>query len=417
MDTSRIAGFVLQDKLHRAVPGWLNEGAISAVIALAKWQEENTVLGDVAEIGVHHGKFFILLANLRRRYERAFAIDVFDDQHLNSDKSGRGDLSKFMENLRVYGSEVGLTVLKKDSKMLTRADFYSSRKGNIRLFSIDGAHTAEHTCSDLAIAAELIGADGLIILDDFYNPDWPGVQEGLHRYLMNRARDMAPFAYGNNKLFICKTASHAKYLRFVENELRPFFLHYKRVEIGDFPVAHLSLPGPELVFDSNLRLIPNVFPLRGPAIPPGVEFGAGWAELQSNGVWTRGSHSELRLRLSAALPDPAALCIEVEPFLHLRRTSRRLSITLNDRPIGEFTFDRTTPQCLDIPLPTGIMHSDCNLAFDIEGPDRPSETLGTQDDRQLGFFFKRIRFFEDPSVHRDSLAFDCNHGAPQRSVS
>jgi Methyltransferase domain len=403
MDTSRIARYVLQDKLHRTVPGWLNEGAISAVVAFAKWQEENKVLGDVAEIGVHHGKFFILLANLRRRHERAFAIDVFDDQHLNADKSGRGDLSKFMENLRQYGSEVGLTVLKKDSKRLTKADFYSNRKGSIRLFSIDGSHTAEHTCSDLAIAAQLITADGLIILDDFYNPDWPGVQEGFYRYLASRGCDTAPFAYGNNKLFVCKSASHAKYLSFVENDLLPFLSRYKRVEIGAVPVAQMSLPGPELVFDANLRLIPNVFPLRGPLTPSRVEFGAGWAEVQSNGVWTQGPRSELRLGLTRLSPDPLALWIDVQPFLHLGRTSRRLSVTLNDRPIGEFTFDRTTPKCLHIPLPAGIMHSECNLTFGIEEPDRPSETIGTKDERRLGFFFQQIRFLSDTPADRNSL--------------
>ena len=403
MDTSRIADYALQDKAHQAVQGWLTDGAISAAIAFARWQDDSNVLGDVAEIGVHHGKFFILLANFRRRHERAFAVDVFDEQHLNSDKSGRGDLAKFMENLRQYGSEVGLTVLKKDSKALTRADFYSSRKGSIRLFSIDGSHTAEHTCSDLTIAAQLVGADGLIILDDFYNPDWPGVQEGLYRYLTSRGCDTAPFAYGNNKLFVCKAASHAKYLRFVENDLRPFLSHYKRVEIGASSVAHISLPGPELVFDSNLRLIPNVFPLRGPVVVPRVEFGLGWAKLQSNGIWTQGSHSELSLRLSPISPDPTALCIDVQPFLHLRRTERRLSVTLNERPLGKFTFDRTTPKSLHIRLPTGIMHSECNLTFGIEEPDRPSETIGTKDERQLGFFFQQIRFYSDPSAYRDSL--------------
>lgn len=392
MDTSRIAGYVLQDKLHRAVPGWLNEGAISSVIAFAKWQEENNVLGDVAEIGVHHGKLFILLANLRRRPERAFAIDVFEDQHLNADQSGRGDLSAFNENLRQYSSEVGVTVVQKDSKTLTRADFYDGRRGAVRLFSIDGSHTAGHTSSDLAIAAQLICADGLMILDDFYNPDWPGVQEGFYRFFMSHGCDTAPFAYGNNKLFICKTVSHAKYLNFVRNELSPFCLHYKRVEIGGYPVIHISLPGPELVFDSNLRLFPNVFPLRGPELPPGVEFGAGWAKLQSNGIWTQGPRSDLRLRLSARSPDPAALCIDVEPFLHLTRASRRLSVTLNDRPLGEFTFDRTTPKYLQIPLPRGISYSECNLTFESEDPDRPSETIGTQDQRQLGFFIQQVRF-------------------------
>ncbi|HEX5315743.1 MAG TPA: hypothetical protein VFX22_03745, partial [Candidatus Kapabacteria bacterium] len=101
---------------------------------------------------------------------------------------------------------------------------------------------------------------------------------------------------------------------------------------------------------------------------------------------------DLRLRLSTSSPDPAALCIDVEPFLHLRRGSRRLSVMLNDRPLGEFTFDRTTPSYLQIPLPHGISCSECNLTFESEDPDRPSETIGTQDHRQLGFFFQQIRF-------------------------
>ncbi|MGA7869240.1 MAG: class I SAM-dependent methyltransferase [Stellaceae bacterium] len=392
MDTSRVAGYVLQDKLHRAVAGWLDEGAMSAVIAFAKWQDENNILGDVAEIGVHHGKFFILLANLRRRHERAFAIDVFEDQHLNLDKSGRGDFCRFIENLRQYGSEMGLTVLKKDSKTLTRADLYTGRKGSIRLFSIDGSHTAAHTCSDLTIAAQLIGADGVMILDDFYNPDWPGVQEGFYRYLATAATDTAPFAYGNNKLFLCKVVSHPKYLNFVENNLHPFFSHYKRVEIGSFSVVHMSLPGPELVFNSDLRFIRNIFSLRGPKISPRVEFGEGWAELQSNGVWTQGTRSEVTLKMLAPSPDPVALSIEAQPFLHHKRASRRLSVTLNGLSVGEFTFDRATPKCLRIPLPQGILHSGCDLMFEIEEPDRPSETIGTQDERQLGFFFRQIQF-------------------------
>jgi hypothetical protein len=76
---------------------------------------------------------------------------------------------------------------------------------------------------------------------------------------------------------------------------------------------------------------------------------------------------------------------------------------MNDRAIGEFTFDRTTPKRLHIPLPPGIMRSECNLTFGIEEPDRPSETIGTNDERQLGFFFQQIRFFSDPSAYRDSL--------------
>jgi hypothetical protein len=391
MDVSRLTSYVLEDKFHRRVAGWLNEGAISAVIAFGKWQCENNVLGDVAEIGVHHGKLFILLANLRRQHERAFAIDVFGDQHLNPDKSGCGNFSDFAENLHLYAEESDVTIIQKDSKTLTRSDFYRGRRGKIRLFSVDGSHTVAHTFSDLALAAQLIAVDGLIILDDFYNPDWPGVQEGFYRFLTANTDGISPFAYGNNKLFLCKTESHTKYLNFVENDLRAFLLHYKRVEIGDFAVDHISLPGPESVFQPDLSLIPNIFPLRGPVISPRITFGTGWAAPQANGVWTQGLRSELSLKLSPVAHDDPALCIDIEPFLHDKRASRRLSVTLNDQNLGDFVFCGTSPKRVEIPIPRGILGALCNLLFDIEGPDRPSETIGTSDERPLGFFFQQIR--------------------------
>jgi hypothetical protein len=391
MDDPRIAGYVLEDKLHGSVAGWLNEGAISAVVAFAKWQHENGVVGDVAEIGVHHGKLFILLANLRRQNERAFAIDVFDDQHLNPDNSGRGDRSSFTENVNLYADHIGVTIIQKDSKLLTRADFYRDSRANIRLFSVDGSHTAAHTASDLATAAELLAPDGLIILDDFYNPDWPGVQEGFYRFFTDFHSDIVPIAYGDNKLYLCRKPSHGNYFNFVENVLRPFLLHYKRVEIGGLCVVHLSLPPPELVFRPNLSLIPNVFPLRAPIAMPGVSFGTGWAPLQANGVWTLGPRSEVHLELLPLSTSAPVLRIEVEPFLHKNRASRRLEIVLNDRNLGDYVFNKTSSKSLEIALPPGALPADCHLQFHIEEPDRPSETIGTGDERPLGFFFREIR--------------------------
>lgn len=394
MDTSRIADYVLQDKLHRAVPGWLKEGAISGIIAFAKWQQENNVLGDVAEIGVHHGKLFILLADLRREGERAFAVDVFDDQHLNTDRSGRGDLASFMDNVRLYADEAGVEIIKKDSARLTRPDFYRGKKGGIRFFSIDGSHTAAHTSSDLAIGAQLLSQGGIICLDDFYNPDWPGVQEGFYRFLATALADIAPFAYGNHKLYLCKPEYHNRYLNFVEHDLRPFLIYYKRVKIGDFPVAHVSLPSPELVFGSDLRLVPNVFSLRERMISPSLTFGSGWAVPQTNGIWTVGPRSRLQLTLQQVSYNAPALWIEVEPFLHAERSSRSLSIRLNDRGLGDFVLDKKSPKRIEIALPPKLLQFGCNLQFDIEKPERPSETVGTNDARLLGFFFQQIRIVE-----------------------
>jgi methyltransferase family protein len=393
MDTSRITDYVLDNKSHRAVTGWLNEGAISTVIAFAKWQEDNHVFGDVAEIGVHHGKFFILLANLRREGERAFAVDVFDDQHLNPDRSGCGDLARFADNLGLYADRADVEILKKDSTQLTRGDFYRGRKGGIRLFSVDGSHTATHTLSDLTIASQLLSRDGIICLDDFYNPEWPGVQEGFYRFLTSSS-DVVPFAYGNHKLYLCKTETHSRNLHLVEDDLRPFLVRYKRVEIGSSPVAYISLPAPESVFGHDLRLMPNVFSLREQMISPRLTFGTGWATPQANGVWTVGPRSNLQLVLQQETYQAPALSIEAEPFLHQTRPSRRLSIRLNDRNLGDFVCDKTTPKTLELPVPLKLFEYGCDLQFDIEKPDRPSETIGTRDARPLGFFFRQIRIIE-----------------------
>jgi hypothetical protein len=348
MDVSRTASYVLEDKLHRRVAGWLNEGAISAVIALAKWQEENNVFGDVAEIGVHHGKLFILLADLRRDHERAFAVDVFEDQQFNPDNSGRGDLSRFRDNLRLYTNGIGLEIIKKDSIQLTRADFYRGKRSNIRLFSVDGSHTPGHTFADLTTAAQLITEGGLIFLDDFYNPEWPGVQEGFYRFLANSSIDVAPFAYGNHKLYLCKKSYHTRYLAFVENDLRSFLLNYKRVEIGNFPVAYISLPDPEVVLGKDLGMMQNVFSLRDRMISPRLTLGRGWAAPQPTGVWTVGPRSDLQLSLRPMSNHSPVLCLEIEAFLHNKRSSRRLSVTLNDYHLGDFVCEKTKPEGIEI---------------------------------------------------------------------
>jgi len=73
--------------------------AANMIATLSAVQEAQRVSGNVAEIGVHHGKLFILLYLLARGDERAVAVDLFADQTRNVDQSGAGDLDKFRVNL------------------------------------------------------------------------------------------------------------------------------------------------------------------------------------------------------------------------------------------------------------------------------------------------------------------------------
>jgi hypothetical protein len=340
---------------------------------------------------VHHGRFFTLLANLRLPAERAFAVDVFDDQHLNPDKSGRGDLSILESNIKKYGHFDGVQIIQKNSLELTRADFYPQSEGGVRLFSVDGSHTAKHTFSDLEVSSKLVSPKGLIILDDFYNPDWPGVQEGFHRFLQKSNNKIAPVAYGNNKLFLCHRNIQQKYLGFVENDLKPHLTHYKQVQIGNYRVAHIRLPDPELVFRQDLSLAQNVFSLRGPTFSARATLENGWSAPNLHGIWTVGPSAGLRLQLKGAPGDETTLVIWLEPFLHSQRMSRELLVNVNGRSLGRFLFKKDKPGRLEVSLPPGLLTADCSIQFGIEEPERPSEILGTIDKRPLGFLLREIR--------------------------
>lgn len=188
---------------HRFVKGWLLSGAIKMVVALAKAQDAEEIKGNVGEIGVHHGRFLILLALLTRDGEKAVAVDLFSDQDRNVDHSGKGDLDQFKENVEHYASSISVVIHQGDSTELTSIALMKLSEGAFRLISVDGGHTPEITAHDLAIAEGALAPGGIIILDDCFNEKWPGVSEGLFRHFSEAQPKIVPFATGANKTLFC----------------------------------------------------------------------------------------------------------------------------------------------------------------------------------------------------------------------
>jgi len=128
---------------------------------------------------VHHGKLFILLYLLCRAPEKAVAIDLFEDQHLNVDLSGNGDLAKFRRHLARHADDARLVLHQGNSMDLAGADLVRLAEGPLRFVSVDGGHTAEITAHDLAVADAALAEGGIIVLDDAFNEQWPGVADGV----------------------------------------------------------------------------------------------------------------------------------------------------------------------------------------------------------------------------------------------
>ena len=199
------------------------------------------IAGGVAEIGVHHGKLFILLYLLSHAPEKAVAIDVFEDQHLNVDSSGHGDLGKFRSNIERHADSRRLIVHKGTSLAVAGSDVVRMAEGKVRLFSVDGGHTEEITENDLAVADEALDLGGIIVIDDVFNDLFPGVTNGLHRYFA-RKPNLVPFAVGANKTYLCRPP----YAELFKEAAGEAAVECRRQTFFGFPIAVLDFKRPTL---------------------------------------------------------------------------------------------------------------------------------------------------------------------------
>lgn len=203
---------------HRTVGGWLAPEVLAVTAVLDTAQRSKNISGAVAEIGVHHGKFFIGLNLLLRAGEHSVAIDVFGDQELNVDLSGKGDLPVFQKNVQRWSSIDSVSIHQGDSTKVQPEELRQLAGSGIRLFSVDGGHTESIVLSDMKLAEATLSPGGIVIADDVFNEEWPEVLMGTLRYL-NEGGGLVPFALGFNKVLL----SAPEYATYYRDTLRAHF--------------------------------------------------------------------------------------------------------------------------------------------------------------------------------------------------
>ncbi|TWS98334.1 class I SAM-dependent methyltransferase [Reyranella sp. CPCC 100927] len=201
----------------RRIHGWLSPYSAQFIRSVTDIQAQAGETGAVAEIGVHHGKLFILLALSARAGETVLAIDVFDDQHLNVDQSGRGDRAVFQRNVQAWAPDADVKIVQKSSLDVAAADILAMC-GPVRLASIDGGHTEECVQNDLRLFEATLAPRGVVILDDYFNQSWPGVSSGTAQYLLDPTSRLRPFAISPNKLYLAFDDALAFYRAALRNK-------------------------------------------------------------------------------------------------------------------------------------------------------------------------------------------------------
>ncbi len=164
------------------------------------------IAGDVLEIGVHHGLSTIAVAGLRGPGAKLYAVDLFDDlQGLNVSRSGMGtDRNIFEQSMRMFYPDLAfLHTVAKRSSDLTAAELGES----FSFCHIDGGHSPEETFHDLCLCHQILLPGGLVALDDYFNPAFPGVSEGALEFHRVHRDALRPLVLGYNKVIFQKEFS------------------------------------------------------------------------------------------------------------------------------------------------------------------------------------------------------------------
>lgn len=383
---------------HKKVEGWLSSHTLSFLYHLNRIQEKSSIRGNVAEIGVFKGKFFIALCLMMHHGEKAVAVDVFNEQHLNLDNSGVGDLEQFTNNVTTaLGNFSDVSIIQSDSIKVTSGQILESVGGGIRLFSIDGCHTAEHTASDLHLAERCVVPGGIVILDDFENASWPGVLQGTEKFLAQSA-NLRPFAIAYNKLYLT-TADHvSEYCSFAKEAARESTSDISHEKVCGFDVQRVLMPAVETIFpDAFIKSIDF-----SSNASPGKYLGRGWSTPEPWGVWSEQDTADLDIALPSS-QQPLTMIVTYHAFVTASRPEAKITVRIDGEQVDEILFKIDQDyQNWAYRLPSNAADNGASLhiSFTVASPKSPFELGLSADHRKLGIGLRNIRFSTFPASTR-----------------
>lgn len=233
------------------IPGWLSLAAADFTYRLLQSEAFQTTEGSLVEIGVFKGKYLSLIAHATQGQSRkVIGIDGFfaGYQQPLETKWVEGARTEMINNIVSCASEVSVEIVQANSEDLSPSAFRRIVSDKCAFLSIDAGHDAHEVYNDLRISCSTLSPGAIVAADDVFNSVVPGVAEGVFRFLTSsEGRMLAPFATCGNKLFMCITEQHEKYV-----ELSHRFLLSAGREYLDKSKAHV---------DNNTRIgfIPRMF--------------------------------------------------------------------------------------------------------------------------------------------------------------
>lgn len=157
--------------------------------------------GDLCELGVAYGKSAIALSHLKSAQENLYLYDLFEDY----------PLEQAQHALATYGNTHNLIWNKVDLYQLNLTASPFSQP--LKFLHIDACHEHSYCLRDLYNFSPFVADDGVIVLDDINDKEYPGINTAMSEYLLSeQGKEWCVFAIGFNKAYLCKK-SYFTYMR------------------------------------------------------------------------------------------------------------------------------------------------------------------------------------------------------------
>ncbi|MFF4469347.1 class I SAM-dependent methyltransferase [Streptomyces sp. NPDC001599] len=183
------------------VPGWfwpLDQVLFSWFL---ERQERLDTRGDLLELGAYLGKSAILLGHRLRDGETLTVCDLFGAEP--PDAANRAEAAKSYSSLTRQAFERNYLsfhdALPRIIQAPSSAIVDEVAAGTCRFVHIDASHLYEHVEGDIRAARELLGPDGIVVLDDFRSEHTPGVAVAAWEAVLNRG--LRPVCLSSQKLY------------------------------------------------------------------------------------------------------------------------------------------------------------------------------------------------------------------------
>ncbi len=208
----------------RGIEGWMTDEAADLTSRLFGWQRSMRAVTGVLELGVFKGRYLSLLASLAQGTGApVVGVDAFTsrvgEQIPQADRDYARDAALATIRALAPGSATP-TLLVAFTADVDAGTLRDLGPGGYSFISVDAGHLAADVAADLALIEPLTAEHTVIAADDVFNPQTPGVMEGLCRHFAAHPRTvLAPFAWAGNKLFLCHWETHATLLDHVRGLL------------------------------------------------------------------------------------------------------------------------------------------------------------------------------------------------------